>query len=76
MMACKRVILIWIVIIVLVIVLFGQGNTGTGKIMENYLNACGGSALEEVKTEIRKGTVLRGVSGKVPVETIAKSPGQ
>jgi outer membrane lipoprotein-sorting protein len=76
MTSFKKIILIWVVIIVLVIVLFGQGNTETGKIIENYLNACGGSALAEVKTEIRKGTMLRGVSGKIPVEIIAKSPGK
>jgi outer membrane lipoprotein-sorting protein len=76
MISFKKIILIWIVIIVLVIVLFSQGNTETGKIIENYLNACGGSALTEVKTEIRKGTMLRGVSGKIPVETISKSPGK
>ncbi len=76
MTACKKIILIWIVIIVLVIVLFGQEKTETVKIIENYLSACGGSALAEVKTEIRKGTMLRGVSGKIPVETIAKSPGK
>jgi len=76
MTACKKIILVSIVIIVLVIVLFGQEKADTGKIIENYLNACGGLALAEVKTEIRKGTMLRGVSGKIPVETIAKSPGK
>jgi len=76
MTSFKKIILIWIVIIVLVVVLFGQENNETGKIMENYLSACGGSALAEIKTETRKGTMLRGVSGKIPVETIAKSPGK
>jgi outer membrane lipoprotein-sorting protein len=76
MIACKKVILVWVVIIVLVTVLLAHGNTEIGKIMENYLSACGGTALAEVKTEIRKGTMLRGVSGRIPVEIIAKSPGK
>jgi len=76
MTSFKKIILIWIVIIVLVVVLFGQENNETGKIMENYLSACGGSALAEIKTETRKGTMLRGVSGKIPVETIDEPPAE
>lgn len=76
MNAFNKIILIWVVIIVLVIVLFGQEGTEAGKIIENYLSACGGSALAEIRTETRKGTMLRGVSGKIPVEAIAKSPGK
>ena len=76
MTSCKKIIIIWIIIIALVIVLFGQENNETEKIIENYLSSCGGSALAEIKTEIRKGTMLRGASGKIPVEIIAKSPGK
>lgn len=76
MTSCKKIIIIWIIIIALVIVLFGQENNETEKITENYLSACGGSALAEINTEIRKGTMLRGVSGKIPVKIIAKSPGK
>lgn len=76
MTSCKKIIIIWIIIIALVIVLFGQENNETEKIIENCLSACGGSALAEIKTEVRKGTMLRGVSGKIPVEIIAKSPGK
>lgn len=73
MTVSKKIILILIVIIALVIVLFGQENYETGKIIENYLSASGNSALAEVKTEIRKGTVLRGITGEIPVATIAQS---
>ena len=76
MTACKKIIIIWIVIIVFGIVLLAQGNTETRKIMENYLRACGGTALAGIKTEIRRGTMLRGVSGEIPVEIIAKFPGK
>jgi hypothetical protein len=74
MISFKKIIVIWIIIIVLVIVLFSQENNETEKIIENYLSACGGLALAEIKTEVRKGIMLRGVSGKIPVEIIAKSP--
>jgi len=76
MIPFKKIIVIWIIIIVLVIVLLGQENNETVKIIESYLSACGGSALAEIKTETRKGTMLRGASGKIPVEIIAKSPGK
>jgi len=46
------------------------------KIIENYIQASGGSALEDIKAEQRKGTLLRGTSGKVPLEIIAKALGK
>ncbi len=46
------------------------------KVIENYIQASGGSALEDIKVEQRKGTLLRGTSGKVPLEIIAKIPGK
>lgn len=46
------------------------------KIIEKYRQACGGSALAEIKTETRKGTLVRGESGKVPFEIISKAPGK
>ena len=57
MASFKKNILIWIVNLVLVIVLFGQEDTETEKIIKNYLSACGGSALAKIKTETRKGTM-------------------
>jgi len=44
--------------------------------VERYIEACGGVALSEVKTEIRKGTLARGAFGKVPFECRAKAPGK
>ena len=52
------------------------GTESAAKIIENYIQACGGSSLADIKTEIRKGTLLRGVSGKVPLEITAKKPGK
>ncbi len=46
------------------------------KIIENYIQASGGSALDAIKAEQRKGTLLRGTSGKVPLEIIAKAKGK
>jgi hypothetical protein len=40
------------------------------------VQACGGQALAEVKTEKRKGTLVRGQSGKVPFEMMSKSQGK
>lgn len=76
MTACKKIIFVWIIIIVLVIILFGQESNKVEKIIENYLDASGGSALAEIKTETRTGTMLRGITGKVPLETFAEAPGK
>jgi len=85
MTVLKKVILIWLVIIVLLLWAFAQEHSETTKkglslsvaeIIEKYIQASGGPALAEIKTEIREGTMLRGVTGKVPLETIAKAPGQ
>lgn len=46
------------------------------KVIENYIQASGGSALEYIQAELRKGTLLRGTSGKVPLEIIAKALGK
>ena len=72
----KKIICVWIIIIILVIVLFGQETSEVEKIIEKYLLASSASVLTGIKTETRKGTVLRGVTGKVPVETFALAPGK
>jgi hypothetical protein len=46
------------------------------EIVERYIQASGGPALAEVKAETRKGTLLRGVSGKIPLDVIAEIPGK
>ncbi|MDH4223082.1 MAG: hypothetical protein OEV55_06015 [candidate division Zixibacteria bacterium] len=46
------------------------------EVIEKYIQACGGSSLSEIKTEVKKGTLLRGVSGQIPLEVYAKKPGQ
>jgi hypothetical protein len=70
----KRIIFVWIIIIILVIVLLGQENSEADKIIEKYLSASGGPLLAEIKAETRKGTVLRGFTGKVPLQTFAAAP--
>ncbi len=76
MTACKKIFFIWIIIIVIVIIFFGQDNNSVEKIIENYRNASGGSSFAEIKTEARKGTMLRGTMGKVPLESFAKASGK
>ena len=46
------------------------------KIISDYINACGGQAVAEIARETRKGTLVRGSSGQVPLETVAKDPGK
>lgn len=85
MSAWKKIIIIWLAIIVLLFIALAQENDESSKktpspsvpeIVENCIKASGGSALAEIQTETRKGTLLRGLTGKVPVETIAKAPGK
>jgi hypothetical protein len=76
MIVCKKIIFIWVIIIALVIIFFGQENNEAEKIIEKYLSASGGSAVADIKTETIKGTMLRGITGKVPLEILAKTPGK
>jgi hypothetical protein len=46
------------------------------KIIENYIRACCGPHHADIKTEIRKGTLLRGKSGKAPLKITSKAPGK
>lgn len=45
-------------------------------VIQKYIDASGGSELAGIQTEARKGTLVRGLSGQVPLETIAKARGQ
>jgi hypothetical protein len=45
-------------------------------VLERYAQACGGQALAEVKSEKRKGTLVRGLSGQVPFEMVSKAQGK
>jgi len=46
------------------------------EILEKFNQASGGSELQQVKTEKRKGTLIRGISGAVPFETAATNSGK
>jgi len=46
------------------------------KIIEKFIQASGGSELQKVKSEKRKGTLVRGVSGAVPFEMTATDSGK
>jgi hypothetical protein len=82
MTALKKIVLVWLIIILLFFLVFAQDNSQTVKkeeplspavILDNCIQASGGSALAALKSEIRKGSLLRGVTGKVPLETTAKA---
>jgi hypothetical protein len=45
-------------------------------VVERYIQACGGPALAEVKTERRTGTLVRGQSGQVPFEILSAAGGK
>jgi len=45
-------------------------------VIERYIQACGGPALAEVKTEKRTGTLVRGQSGQVPFEILSAAGGK
>lgn len=76
MISCKKIIIVIIIIIALVIVLFGQENYETEKIMENHFSACGGSAPADIRAKTMTGSVSRGITEKVLFETSAKAPGK
>jgi hypothetical protein len=46
------------------------------EVIDRYVQASGGPALAEVKTETRRGTLVRGQSGKVPFEASSAAPGK
>jgi len=46
------------------------------KIIEKFVQASGGSELQKVKSEKRKGTLVRGISGAVPFEMTATDSGK
>ncbi len=45
-------------------------------LIDGHIRACGGSALTAVTSERRVGTLVRGQSGFVPFESIARAPGR
>jgi len=46
------------------------------KIIDNYMQAIGGSAISVIKSEKSTGTLTRGLSGAVPLETFAAVSGK
>jgi hypothetical protein len=50
-----------------------QNKLSANEVIDKYINASGGSALNNVKTVKRKGTLVRGLKGKVPFELLYKS---
>ena len=53
-----------------------QDTTSVSEIIDNYIGAVGGPALAKIKSETSTGTLLRGRTGRVPLEIIAKKPGK
>lgn len=46
------------------------------EVIDRYVQACGGPALAEIRTETRKGTLVRGKSGQVPFEASSAASGK
>ncbi|MCG7852128.1 MAG: hypothetical protein MIO92_06365 [Methanosarcinaceae archaeon] len=46
------------------------------KVLDRYIRACGGSALNDIKTETGKGTLVRYQNGQVPFTILSMSPGK
>ena len=46
------------------------------EIMEKFIQASGGSELQKIRMEKKKGTLVRGGSGAVPFETVATDSGK
>ena len=46
----------------------GRTSVTAAQVIQDYIRASGGPALSGVKTEQRKGTLLRGISGQVPFQ--------
>ncbi|MBU0754368.1 MAG: hypothetical protein KJ645_04465, partial [Planctomycetes bacterium] len=45
-------------------------------IIERYAQACGCTGMAEIRSEIRKGTLVRQANGKVPLQIFSKAPDQ
>lgn len=46
------------------------------KVLSKYIDAVGGKALQDIRTVTKRGTLIRGNSGKVPFEMISKTEGK
>jgi len=46
------------------------------EVLNRYVEACGGAALEKIQSETRTGTLLRYISGQVPLSIISEAPGK
>jgi hypothetical protein len=53
-----------------------EDRASAADIIDKYIQACGGNALKEIETEKRRGTLVRGNDGHVPLEIISKIPGK
>ncbi len=46
------------------------------RIIDSYIQACGGDAIADIKSESITGTLVRGITGGVPFEIKSGAPGQ
>jgi hypothetical protein len=81
----NRLVMLALVVSVLMIFAMVRGNKlssaeppqeSVDQIIDNFVRACGGKALAEIKSEVAKGTLVRGTSGKVPLEIVANVSGK
>jgi len=52
------------------------GSSTVEAVIDRYVQASGGAALAEIKTETRRGTLVRGQSGRVPFLASLEAPGK
>jgi hypothetical protein len=53
-----------------------SGDVSVDAILKAFVAASGGPELAKITTEARRGTLVRGASGQVPLVTIAQAPGR
>jgi len=53
-----------------------QNSLTPAEVIERFIQASGGPALDKIKTEKKVGTLVRGANGPVPFETIADASGK
>jgi len=55
---------------------FDSNSVTAADVVERFVQASGGAELTKIRTEKRKGTLVRGASGSVPFESIATASGK
>ncbi len=74
----KNLIISFIILLGIPNLNFAQNNDipvkTADRIIDSFIEKCGGSAIEEIYNEIRTGTIVRSTTGKVPFTITCESP--